>query len=81
MACAPFLMTFDVHGERNGGQDADKRDVVGGELFDGKGEDGADDVAKIVFAELKLDRAAEVDEHLHDAIEAVNLGLDNLEMA
>jgi len=51
-----------------------------GEFFDGEGEDFIDDGAKVVFAELKLNRAAEVDEQLDDPIKAVNLGFNDLEM-
>jgi len=54
---------------------------LGRKLFNGKGEHGTDDGAEIVLAELKLDRPAKIDEHLHNAIETMNFGFDDFEMA
>jgi hypothetical protein len=71
----------DVDEDWIGGQDADEGDVLIGKFFHGEGENSADDATEIVLAELKLNRAAEVDKQLNDAIEAVNLRLDDIEMA
>ena len=58
----------------------DELHIVGGEFLGG-GSDVADDWAQVLLAELDLHGAGEVDQGLDDAVKAVNLGVNDFEVA
>ena len=51
-----------------------------GELLGCQGKHIADDRTQVLLAELQFDRAGEIDQHLHHAIQTVNLHIDNLKV-
>ena len=72
---------IDFGDERLGGKVAGEDHVPVEHFVGGEGDDVGDDLAEVVFDETDLNRAGEVDEGLNDAVEAVNFGVDDLEVA
>ena len=71
---------IDVGHQRRGGHVADQGHVAGGELLGGQRQHVADHRAQVLLAQLQFDRAGEVHQHLHHAVEAVNLRVDDLQV-
>ncbi len=57
-----------------------QRHVTGGQLFSRQGQNVAEHLAQILFSQLQFHRTREVHQSLHDAVEAMNLGVDHLKV-